>query len=748
MRLRLKQLKIYGIFVVLPIVVLSVFVTILSTNFDTENQFVNNTVDEEQNDPTILEQEQKPVDEKMTHPQTEPVPPISEQGQKHLDDETEITSSLQEVSLDVKIGQMLMVGFRGLSVTDLSPIVQDIKKFHLGGVILFDYDIVLRKPRRNIQSPQQVKSLVEGLQVVSSIPLFIAIDQEGGKIARLNKKFGFPPSVSAQYLGEQNNLVLTYNKASEMAKTLVQLGINFNFAPVVDLNINPDNPVIGKLGRSFSADSVIVTQHALQFIRAHHDQGVISVLKHFPGHGSSTEDSHLGWVDVSESWNLVELEPYFNIIIADQVDAIMTAHVFNRFLDPEYPATLSKRIVTDMLRHELLYDGVVVSDDMQMKAIASNYEFKEAILATLEAGVDVIVIGNNLKYEADIAKRAVDVISELIMEGKISEERIDESFQRIQHLKSRWLAKRYKLTVDVEPSDECVIKILNIGSQYFPGIRLQPGSYEILVTKPGYVENRQWVDFKDTDVTLRVVLEKQEKQAESTLSYEGTCRALTISADPFDSVIKIMNIEQKYEPGMCLAPGRYDVLVTKPGYIENRQWLEIEDTEVTRRVVLEKKVESTPLSDGTCSTFTVKAKPFGSVIKIMNIEPKYEPGLCLAPGRYDVLVTKPGYIENRQWIEIRDTEVTKRVTLEKEAVRLPSSSGTCMANQHRLTVKALPVDSKIQIVNFERKYKPGLCLPPAYYDVLVTKLGYVQNRQWIEIKAQDVTTRVVLEKIK
>jgi beta-N-acetylhexosaminidase len=344
----------------------------------------------------------------------------------------------EPVSLEVKIGQMLIVGFRGLYVNEKSSIVRDIKRFHLGGVILFDYDMVLKSWKRNIRSPSQVKKLVEKLQKASQIPLFIAIDQEGGKIQRLKKKFGFPRTVSAQYLGWRNDLALTYQKAAGIAKTLADVGINFNFAPVVDLNTNPNNPVIGKLKRSFSADPEIVTQHALEFIRAHHDYNVLCALKHFPGHGSSTRDSHLGMVDVTDTWEEIELEPYSEIINAGMADAIMIAHVFNRRYDQNYPATLSKRIVGDVLRSSLRYDGVLVSDDIQMKAITSHYRFEHAIQATLEAGIDIIVIGNNLKHEKNIAARTVAVIKQLIREGKISEKRIDESYRRIQKLKSRF----------------------------------------------------------------------------------------------------------------------------------------------------------------------------------------------------------------------------------------------------------------------------------------------------------------------
>jgi len=349
-------------------------------------------------------------------------------------------STEQDVSLEVKIGQMLMVGFRGLEVSDDDPIVQDIRDRHIGGVVLFDYDVPTKTPVRNIESPEQVKALVEALQAVASTPLLVAIDQEGGKIRRLKEKFGFPPTVSHQYLGIMNDLALTRKHATAMAQTLAQLGINLNLAPVVDLNTNPDNPIIGQLERSFSADPDIVTNHALEFIRAHHEQGVLCTLKHFPGHGSSADDSHLGLVDVTNTWSPTELEPYANIIKAGEADVIMTAHVFNANLDPEYPATLSKPTITGILREELGYDGVVISDDMQMGAIADHYGFETAIQATIEAGVDIIAIANNSVYEEDIAARTIALIKQLVQDGKISEARINESYQRIQRLKSKLLA--------------------------------------------------------------------------------------------------------------------------------------------------------------------------------------------------------------------------------------------------------------------------------------------------------------------
>lgn len=342
-----------------------------------------------------------------------------------------------DVSLDVKIGQMIMVGFRGLDVNDNSPIVRDIIDRHIGGVVLYDYDVPANIPIRNIKSPAQLKQLTAKLQAASPIPLLVAIDQEGGNVSRLKQSAGFPPTVSAQELSSINDLSLTRRHAAQIAETLAHLGINLNLAPVVDLNVNPDNPIIGRLGRSFSADPEIVTNHAAEFINAHRKYGVLCALKHFPGHGSSTGDSHLGLTDITNTWSSNELIPYENFICEGLADVIMTAHVYNANFDPNFPATLSRPILTGLLRNQLHYDGVIISDCMQMRAITDHYGFEAAIRAAIEAGVDIILIANNSVFEEDIASHAIAVIKKLLKEGKISPQRIDQSYRRIQKLKEK-----------------------------------------------------------------------------------------------------------------------------------------------------------------------------------------------------------------------------------------------------------------------------------------------------------------------
>ena len=233
---------------------------------------------------------------------------------------------------------------------------------------------------------------------------------------------------------KKNDLNRTYKNAEIIASTLKEAGINLNFAPVVDLNINPTNPVIGSLKRSFSADPTIVINHASKFIEAHKSHKIINVIKHFPGHGSSTDDSHLLITDVTDTWKNIEIKPYVQLIDSGMVDAIMTAHVFNRNFDPMFPATLSKIIINDWLRKGLKFNGVIISDDMQMQSILSVYSFDIAIQKAIEAGVDIILTCNNSQHDKGVVERMINIIKTLV-----SEDRINESYNRIMRLKKKWL---------------------------------------------------------------------------------------------------------------------------------------------------------------------------------------------------------------------------------------------------------------------------------------------------------------------
>lgn len=349
-------------------------------------------------------------------------------------------------SLDARIGQMIMVGFRGLSIGPDDQIAKDIRRLNLGGVILFDKDVALGSLQRNIRDPQQVRKLVEQLQAQAAVPLFLGIDVEGGRVNRLKEQYGFPATVSAAQLGK-GGADAAFLAADAIGRTLRELGINVDFAPVLDVNVNPDNPVIGKIGRSFSADPKIVATHGAAFIHGLHARGVLACAKHFPGHGSSTADSHLGVTDVTNTWTPEELLPYKLVLQpakksdtqpanADRPDMVMIGHLFNRHWDEKYPATLSESVIQGMLRGELGFDGVVITDDMQMKAITDQFGLAQAVCLAVNAGADILLFGNNLVYDPQLPAKVHAMIKKMVADGKIPRQRIDQSAKRIAILKA------------------------------------------------------------------------------------------------------------------------------------------------------------------------------------------------------------------------------------------------------------------------------------------------------------------------
>lgn len=346
--------------------------------------------------------------------------------------------SLPDMPLRQKIAQMLLVGFRGTELAPDSHIYGDISELGVGGVLLFDYDMPSRSRPRNIVSKEQLTRLCGDLQNIAPVKLFIAIDQEGGRVNRLREEYGFPPTLSAEAVAADSSGKRTKAQAEETARILSEAGINLNFAPCVDLNINPANPVIGAYGRSFSADPETVVRHAEIWITAHRRYGILSCIKHFPGHGSSSGDTHLGSVDVTETWRETELIPYRRIIRSRSggETLIMTSHVFNAALDPLNPATLSPPVLTGILRDRLGYRGIIVSDDLDMAAIKAVYTFEETLEKAVNAGVDLLCLSNNGgSYDPHLARRAADTIYRLVEENKISPERIEASWQRIMAAK-------------------------------------------------------------------------------------------------------------------------------------------------------------------------------------------------------------------------------------------------------------------------------------------------------------------------
>lgn len=343
-----------------------------------------------------------------------------------------ITGYAQTIdSLSIKIGQMILIGMPG---TVVDPVVlEEVRQGKAGSIIYFEKNI----PKTN--SFAEFKKMSWTYQQAAPIPLFISIDQEGGRVNRLKEKYGFPRSITAKAMGKNGSLDSVRFYASSIASTLAGLGINVNFAPCVDVAVNPENTVIVKTERSFSANEDTVAMMAIEYIKQHRKVGVITALKHFPGHGSSKEDTHFGVADVTNTWTDRELKPYKMIIDSGYVDAVMTSHIVNKMLDKNgLPGTLSKDILNGILRKKLGFNGVVFSDDMQMHAIAKNYGLEETIKLAINAGVDIMCFSNNISgSEERTVTKVHEIIRKFVESGEIPKERIDESFKRIMKLKYR-----------------------------------------------------------------------------------------------------------------------------------------------------------------------------------------------------------------------------------------------------------------------------------------------------------------------
>ena len=332
---------------------------------------------------------------------------------------------------------MLMVGFKGDSVTEDCDAARYVRDLKVGAIVLFDIDVTgdATLGSRNITSKERLTRMTTQLQAWADYPLLIATDQEGGKVARLKPQYGFEPTVTAEYLGALDNEDTTRYYAARLSREMREAGVNVNLAPVVDV-LNHDCAAVGHFLRCFSKDPDVIVRHAGWFIEESHRQGVLCTLKHFPGHGNAIDDSQYGFVDVTNAWTPQELDPFRCLIDAGKVDLIMTAHLFNRQIDEDYPATLSKKTINDLLRGQLGYDGVVVTDDLYMQAIRNQYSIPTALELAINAGADLICVGNNIStgFEADRPFKLVDMIVNSVKEGRIPWERLQESNERIHRL--------------------------------------------------------------------------------------------------------------------------------------------------------------------------------------------------------------------------------------------------------------------------------------------------------------------------
>jgi beta-N-acetylhexosaminidase len=335
--------------------------------------------------------------------------------------------------LKTLVGQLFLVGFDGLSVP--SEFKSAIQEHKIGGTIYF---------KRNFQSPAQLAELSNELQFTcrhSSSPfLFISIDHEGGKVNRLVNSFTkFPGN---ENLGEINSPKMGFQFGAIIAKELKAVGINLNFAPVVDVNTNPDNPVMK--GRMFSSDPEVCGKMGSAVCRGIQKMGVAAVAKHFPGHGDTKVDSHFDLPRIDKSLKeleKVELIP-FKRMVRSRVEGIMTAHILNAALDPDYPATLSEKTIQPLLRQGMRFSKIIFSDDMEMKAITDHYGEADAAVLAVRAGCDVLI------YRGDngIPVAAMEAIIKAVESKKISRAQIEASVERILSCKKNY-------AVQTEPVD-------------------------------------------------------------------------------------------------------------------------------------------------------------------------------------------------------------------------------------------------------------------------------------------------------
>ena len=342
-------------------------------------------------------------------------------------------------ALDKMIGQTIMVGFSGQNERDagVKAVRDQLAKGVIGGVVLYP---------ENISSARQLRLLTAYLaNANSTLVPFIAVDQEGGRVQRLDRRTGHAHYPSAQKMGR--DATLTPEEARSiyggMAKELAAAGINLNFGPVVDLSLNPWNAVIARRKRSYGSDPATVTSLARSFIAAHREANVVTVAKHFPGHGSSWSDSHKTLPDISRSWQESELEPYAALSHDGLLDMVMVGHLYHpRFSDGDrLPSSLSANAIRARRADPSLgYAGRIVTYDMEMGAVRDHYTLDDRVVRALNAGVDLLVFSNVKSRDTDLGVKLHEIIANAVRDGRIPRARIESAYERIAALKRRLMA--------------------------------------------------------------------------------------------------------------------------------------------------------------------------------------------------------------------------------------------------------------------------------------------------------------------
>lgn len=337
-------------------------------------------------------------------------------------------------TLEQMAGQMILIGFQGDDASDKSvkAVTAEIAAGTLGGVMYL---------KSNVKSLAAVEAMNRAFRAASpDLPPFITLDQEGGAVERLTSEVGFEELPNAKTIAQNDSPAEAQAIYGDMARKVAGLGFSVNFGPVADLDVNPDNQVISKFGRSFGKSPKTVAAYDEAFIAGHHDAGLITALKHFPGHGSSTADSHEGFVDISKTWSESEIEPY-RIMFADgYADMVMVGHLYHSGYAGEgskLPASLSRQWIEGVLRGELGFKGVVISDDLEMGAIRKLYNLHDTVVRAVNAGTDVLLFSNTAKASGGLAAQIRDILVTEAESDPAFRARIEASYARIVALKAR-----------------------------------------------------------------------------------------------------------------------------------------------------------------------------------------------------------------------------------------------------------------------------------------------------------------------
>ncbi|MGX1308855.1 beta-N-acetylhexosaminidase [Amorphus suaedae] len=337
------------------------------------------------------------------------------------------------VSVEEMVGQLLVVGFTGKTPASASAtaVRTEIAEGRVGGVLFL---------RHNIGSAADVKALTASFASAGTPPPLIMIDQEGGLVSRLPAKIGFPATPSAEAVARDNSPEKAHAIYAKMAQALKAWGFNVNLAPIADVAVNPNNPVIAKAGRAYASDPRTVAAYDEAFVTAHRAAGVAPTLKHFPGHGSSASDSHDGAVDITRTWSEAELVPYRELIDAGLVDIIMVGHLrLDRHgTGTTLPASISPDIIEGMLRSELCFNGVVMTDDLIMHAIRNRMSATDAVIAALKADSDLIVVSGDSSTGPDFPQKVAAAVAAEAARDPDFLRSIAASYGRVMALKNRF----------------------------------------------------------------------------------------------------------------------------------------------------------------------------------------------------------------------------------------------------------------------------------------------------------------------